>query len=77
MAEMTFEVAVKRLEEIVKRLESGEALLEESLSLFEEGIRLTNLCSKKIAEAEKRVEILVKSESGALEAKEFAGKDEE
>ncbi len=78
MAEnMTFEAAVKRLEEIVRILEGGQAPLDQSLALFEEGVKLTNLCSKKIAEAEKKVEMLVRGENGEMVATEFKGRNEE
>ncbi len=56
-----FENALKRLEEIVQRLEGGELSLDESLKLFEEGIELSRLCSKKLSEAESKVEKLIKS----------------
>jgi len=36
--------------------------LEESLKAFEEGIKLARLCSRKLDEAERRVEILIKQE---------------
>jgi exodeoxyribonuclease VII small subunit len=55
-----FENALKRLEEIVQRLEGGELSLDESLKLFEEGIELSRVCTKKLSEAESKVEKLVK-----------------
>ena len=55
-----FENALKRLEEIVQKLEGGELSLDESLKLFEEGIELSRLCTKKLTEAEARVEKLIK-----------------
>ena len=74
---ITFEAAVKRLEEIVRRLESGEAQLDESLALFEEGVKLTTFCTNKISEAEKKVEMLVKGKNGEVTAEEFKGRNEE
>lgn len=38
--ELTYEKAVKRLEEIVNLLEKNEASLDESMKLFEEGTKL-------------------------------------
>ena len=67
--EMTYEEAVKRLEEIVRRLENGEIPLEESLSSFQEGIALSRYCRKKLAEIEYRVESLLKEEQPSPEAK--------
>ncbi len=78
MAEnITFEAAVKRLEEIVRILESGQAPLDQSLALFEEGVKLTTLCSNKISEAEKKVEMLVKGKNGEVTAEEFKGRNED
>lgn len=64
MAEVSFEAAMKRLEEIVSRMESGDIPLEESLKLFEEGIKLSKELDKTLEEAERRVELLVKDERG-------------
>lgn len=66
-----FEDALEKLEKIVSKLEDGNISLEESLKLFEEGIRLSRFCNQKLDEAEKRVEILMKSKDGSLEAKPF------
>ena len=62
MAKEKFEEALGRLEDIVKRMEAGDMTLEESLKAFEEGIKLARLCSRKLDEAERRVEILLKQE---------------
>jgi exodeoxyribonuclease VII small subunit len=51
-------------------MEQGELTLDESLASFEEGIRLARLCARKLDEAERRVEILLKKESD-LEVKPF------
>jgi len=62
MEEMTYEEAVKKLEEIVSRLENAEIPLEESLSSFQEGIALSRYCREKLAEIEYKVEYLLKEE---------------
>lgn len=59
---MTYEEAVKRLEELVSRLEDAEIPLEESLSAFQEGIALSRYCREKLAEIEYRVEYLLKED---------------
>lgn len=64
--EKTFEEALHELEEIVNRLEQGDLPLEEALALFEEGVRLSRSCHTKLDEAQKRVEIVLKDESGKL-----------
>jgi exodeoxyribonuclease VII small subunit len=66
MAKDKFEEALGKLEDIVKKMESGDMTLEESLKAFEEGIKLARLCSRKLDEAERRVEILLKQEEGLV-----------
>lgn len=62
MADAKFEDALAKLEEIVRKMEQGELTLDESLAAFEEGIRLSRLCARKLDEAERRIEILLKKE---------------
>jgi exodeoxyribonuclease VII small subunit len=76
MAEIKFEDALKRLEEIVDTLESGELPLEKSLKIFEEGVRLSRLCNKMLDKAEKKVEILMRDEKGEIGVKSFEPKGE-
>ena len=52
---LSFEDAMKRLEEIAGKLENGKATLDESLALYEEGIMLIRLCNEKLAAAEQKV----------------------
>jgi exodeoxyribonuclease VII small subunit len=59
-----FEKGLGRLEEIVEALEKGDLALEESLSLFEEGMKIAKFCTEKLDSAERRVEILMKSNQG-------------
>jgi len=66
MAKDNFEEALGRLEDIVRKMEAGDMTLEESLKAFEEGIKLARLCSRKLDEAERRVEILLKQEEGLV-----------
>jgi exodeoxyribonuclease VII small subunit len=69
--EPSFESALERLEEIVSKLEGGEMPLEEALEVFEEGVRLSRFCHGKLSQAERRVEILLKNDDGAIEAHLF------
>ena len=72
-----FEVALKRLEEIVKKLEGGDLPLDTALELFEEGIQLSRFCNTTLEAAERRVEILLKNESGQMKAVPFEAKHED
>lgn len=68
MADMTFEQAMARLEQIVTTLEGGRCSLDDSLKLFEEGTALTAYCSKQIQEAEQKIIKLTAVESGDMDA---------
>jgi exodeoxyribonuclease VII small subunit len=61
---MTFESSLKELERIVEQLEAGDLPLERSLELFEQGVRLSRDCQKRLDEAERKVEILIKGSDG-------------
>lgn len=71
MKELKFEDALKRLEKIVEELEGGNLGLEESLKKYEEGVQLSQFCTKKLNEAQKKVQILSKKSAGTLEATLF------
>jgi exodeoxyribonuclease VII small subunit len=62
-----FEVALEELEGMVEQLETGELALEESLAAFEKGVGLVKYCNQKLAEVEKKVEMLVKDKEGKLQ----------
>ncbi len=59
MAEKSFEISLKELEEIVHQLETEDLPLEKALALFEQGTSLSKTCSKTLEEAEKKIEILL------------------
>jgi len=54
--DLSFEAALKRLEEIVRRLESGEAPLDEAIALYGEGDRLKQQCEARLQAAQARIE---------------------
>lgn len=66
-----FEESLKQLEAIVARMERGDVPLEESVKLFEEGSRLAEQCKQQLAEAEGKVEILIKQRNGAMKREPF------
>jgi exodeoxyribonuclease VII small subunit len=58
--ELSFEVALRRLETIVDRLEEGNLELEDALSAFEDGVKLTRRCAGQLEDAERRIDELVR-----------------
>jgi exodeoxyribonuclease VII small subunit len=75
--EPSFEVALKRLEEVLDSLEHGNLNLEESVKGFEEGVGLVRLCHGKLDEVERRVELLLKDEAGRFMTKPFPEEESE
>ena len=71
MTEIKFEKAMNRLEKIVEELEKGELDIDKSLHIFEEGIKMSRVCSKKLNEAEKKIEKLTRNQKGELVAELF------
>jgi exodeoxyribonuclease VII small subunit len=58
---LSFEKAFERLEQILEKMNSGKTPLEESLKLFEEAEKLIGSCTKKLTQAEQKIEQLLKT----------------
>ena len=71
--EIEFESALKKLETIVQNLESGDLSLEQALKQYEEGVKMADICTKRLSEAQKRVEVLVKTNAGKFRTEAFEG----
>ena len=71
MNEITFEEALTQLEKAVEQLESGELPLEQALEVFETGVSMSRLCSTKLNEVEKKVELLLNVKEGEPETSAF------
>ena len=76
MGEIKFEKAIQRLEKIVDDLEKGEMDIDKSLEIFEEGIKMSRVCSKKLNEAEAKIEKLTKDQKGELVTELFPVEEE-
>lgn len=72
--ENTFEESLKQLEQVVSDLEKGDLTLDKAIENFEKGIALSKECNKKLDEAEKKINILVKKEDGVQE-ETFVGEE--
>ncbi|MBO4934445.1 MAG: exodeoxyribonuclease VII small subunit [Clostridia bacterium] len=64
MSDISFETAIKQLDDIVRSLENGDIPLDEALALFEKGVKLTEVCTAKLNAAEKQIKLLVKDGDG-------------
>lgn len=63
-AALSFEDALKQLEQIVGRLESGEVPLDQAISLYEQGDTLRKLCQARLDAAQARIEQVRADASG-------------
>jgi exodeoxyribonuclease VII small subunit len=66
----TFEEAYQKLEEILEKMNKNDVSLDSALSYYDEADKLLSLCSKKLEEAEKKIEILTKNRDGQIQLDE-------
>ena len=59
LEELTFEEAIKKLEETIEKMEQNELTLEEALQNFQEGMKLTRHCKNILNHAEHKIELLL------------------
>lgn len=74
---LSFEEAMSKLEEVVKDLEDETISLDSAMEKFEAGVKLSELCLKKLNEAEKKIEELTRSENGELKISAIDLKEDE
>jgi exodeoxyribonuclease VII small subunit len=63
---MTYDEALRRLEDLVSQLERGGKNLDETLAMFEEGTDLLKRCQDELAEVEGRLAEMRLDEAEAL-----------
>ena len=71
---LSFEAALKQLEEIVTKLERGDVPLEESIAIYERGEALKKRCEALLAQAEERVEKIRTARRKAVGTEPFDAK---
>ncbi|MCB1405809.1 MAG: exodeoxyribonuclease VII small subunit [Rhodobacteraceae bacterium] len=64
VAEMSFEEALKELEQVVREMESGTVELEKSIDIYDRGAQLKKHCEAKLAQAQARIEQITLAENG-------------
>src|SRR5213594_3147939 len=70
-AELDFEGAMDRLEKIVEQMESGKLPLEDLIVRYEEGMNLVKICQERLANAERKIEIIARNSAGKTVVKDF------
>lgn len=64
IAAMSFEEALRALEDVVRKLESGEVPLDDSIALYERGEALRGHCQARLDAAQARIEKIVAGPDG-------------
>lgn len=64
LSSLSFEDALKALEDVVRRLESGEAPLDQSIELYARGDALRKHCQTRLDAAQARIEQVVANAAG-------------
>ena len=64
IAALSFEDALRALEDVVRKLESGEVPLDESINLYERGEALRKHCQTRLDAAQARIERIVAGADG-------------
>ena len=64
ISQMTFEDALKALEDVVRKLETGEVPLDQSIELYERGEKLRKHCQARLDAAQARIEKIVAGPDG-------------
>lgn len=65
---MSFEDALRALEDVVRRLEGGDVPLAESIDLYERGEQLRGACQARLDAAQERIERIVAGPDGRAAA---------
>ena len=61
---LSFEEALRALEDVVRKLESGEAPLDQSIELYARGDALRKHCQARLDAAQARIEAIVTDREG-------------
>ena len=64
IADMSFEDALRGLEDAVRSLESGEVPLDATVTLYERGEQLRRHCQARLDAAQARIEMVVTAANG-------------
>lgn len=64
VSELSFEAAMRELEQVVGQLERGDVELEKSIALYERGAELKKRCEAKLKEAEEKVAAITLDKAG-------------
>jgi len=68
ISQLSFEHALRALEDVVRQLESGDVPLDDSIRLYERGEELRRHCQARLDAAQAKIEMIVKGPDGAAQS---------
>lgn len=68
---LTYEQAIKELEQILDELEKDNLSLKDSVEKFKKGIALYNYCNKILKDVEGEIKIIIKNDDDSLDEDDF------
>lgn len=74
---LSYEDALKELENIVVELEEDETSLKDSVDIFKRGVELYKHCNKLLTDAEGQVKLLLNDGEDNIVEIDFFGEDED
>lgn len=66
IANLTFEEALAKLENLVRELEAGKIKLDDAVSAYEQAVALKKFCEKKLNDAKLKIEKIEVTPEGNL-----------
>ena len=64
LSQLSFEDALRALEDVVRRLEGGDVPLDESIGLYERGEALRRHCQARLDAAQARIDKIIQGPDG-------------
>ena len=69
LEKLTFEKAMKELEELVDSLDKGDVSLDEAIAAYDRGSQLKDFCQNKLHEAKMKVETIQSTDNNTIPEK--------
>ena len=69
---LSYEEALRRLEDVVNKLETADVSLDKSLELFQQGVILSRACTARLDAIERKITQLIENPDGTVSEEPFS-----
>ncbi len=73
ISKLSYEEAIKELENVLEKLEKNDSSLEETLEIFKKGMEIHKFCSETLSKTENQVKILLEKDEEIYEETFYSG----